>query len=669
MLRFCLLTLVGTGKHIDTADFMFQGKRIEDLSNPERRFNLTSNNLALFNPNTLTCPIFYTNRDAELTQKVYQRVPVLENERTGKNQWGASFLRMFDMSNDSNLFITEPRNGYVPLYESKMFYQFTHRHGDYGLVEDGERKHVLPEVPQHLLRDPNYLVKPHYWIPKAEVENRLHGKWSREWLICFRNVTDSRASVRTLVFSVLPSVGVGNSAPLLLTNIDQVSLVACLLANLCSIVLDYITRQKVSGLNLNFFIVKQLPILPPESFTPVDVGFITPRVLELVYTAYDLKPFAEDMGYNGEPFHWDEERRALLRAELDAYYAKLYGLTRDELRYILDPQDVYGPDFPGETFRVLKDKEIRQFGEYRTRRLVLEAWDRLEGAERVEEIVKPLRPAIDLPVEVITQRFIPEITWIPVTPAVREVVNKRSRPNYRQAVGVAWLLENFGTGQSIPSFDAHKYSYFLQRKNLADLDIPYREAARGPYSPQLTYKAGAYAKNKNYWEVRGSNIVRRRNMKEAVDAADKIIADIEQARQLIEQLAGISKDDLGGFATVDFSCRAIFDEGQAITPDNIRAYFLSDWPEKVDDPWYTDENIHRAIEVLGDLGLFEKSEPATTQPFRVDDTAPESVSQPMLTDFGLYKCLSCEKMVMGFEKEKHFSEKHGGRQVEWKRIR
>ena len=89
---------------------------------------------------------------------------------------------------------------------------------------------------------------------------------------------------------------------------------------------------------------------------------------------------AHDMGYHGEPFRWDEERRALLRAELDAYYARLYGLTRDELRYILDPQDVYGPDFPGETFRVLKEREIRQFGEYRTRRLVLEAWDRLEAS-------------------------------------------------------------------------------------------------------------------------------------------------------------------------------------------------------------------------------------------------------------------------------------------------
>jgi len=84
------------------------------------------------------------------------------------------------------------------------------------------------------------------------------------------------------------------------------------------------------------------------------------------------------------PFKWDEDRRAVLRAELDALYARLYGLTRDELRYILDPADVYGPDFPGETFRVLKEKEIKKYGEYRTRRLVLEAWDRMGGRDRVQ---------------------------------------------------------------------------------------------------------------------------------------------------------------------------------------------------------------------------------------------------------------------------------------------
>jgi hypothetical protein len=76
-----------------------------------------------------------------------------------------------------------------------------------------------------------------------------------------------------------------------------------------------------------------------------------------------MKPFAK-------PFH-----RTQLRAELDAYYARLYGLTCDELRYILDPKEVHGEDFPGETFRVVKEKEVKQFGEYRTSRLVLKAWD------------------------------------------------------------------------------------------------------------------------------------------------------------------------------------------------------------------------------------------------------------------------------------------------------
>ena len=77
------------------------------------------------------------------------------------------------------------------------------------------------------------------------------------------------------------------------------------------------------------------------------------------------------------PFIWNPNRRAILRAELDAYYAKLYGLTRDQLRYILDPVDIYGADFPSETFRVLKNNEIKQFGEYRTQRLVLESWDKI----------------------------------------------------------------------------------------------------------------------------------------------------------------------------------------------------------------------------------------------------------------------------------------------------
>jgi hypothetical protein len=186
---------------------------------------------------------------------------------------------------------------------------------------------------------------------------------------------------------------------------------ACLLAQLNALAFDYVVRQKIGGTNLTFGYLFQLPILPPDRFTPDDIAYIVPRVVELVYTAWDIKAFAEDVWAEGDealraellrrnaecnvgadpalfsprdgfplpPYRWNDERRAIARAELDARIARLYGLTRDELRYILDPADVYGSDFPGETFRVLKEKETKLYGEYRTRRLVLEAWDREEA--------------------------------------------------------------------------------------------------------------------------------------------------------------------------------------------------------------------------------------------------------------------------------------------------
>jgi hypothetical protein len=153
-----------------------------------------------------------------------------------------------------------------------------------------------------------------------------------------------------------------------------------------SLVFDYVVRQKLGGTNLTFGYVYQLPVLPPSFYRPADVAYVALRVLELVYTADDMQPIAEALRAAASPlaatvprapYRWDEARRSLLRAELDAWFARAYGLTRDELRYILDPADVHGPDFPGETFRVLKEKEQANFGEYRTRRLVLEAWDKL----------------------------------------------------------------------------------------------------------------------------------------------------------------------------------------------------------------------------------------------------------------------------------------------------
>jgi hypothetical protein len=276
------------------------------------------------------------------------------------------------MSSDSGLFKYEAGDGLVPLYEAKMFHQFDHRWATY--TEDGNIRDLNDEEKSDL----NYQVVPRYWVGKKELENKLGDRWNKDWLLSFRDVTNS-TNERTAIFSLLPKVAVNHKAPILFINKNNYALASCLFANLNSLILDFVARQKVGGTSLSFFILKQLPIIPPEAYTQEDITFISTRVLELVYTAWDMQPFAKDMGYDGEPFIWDEQRRALLRAELDAYYAKLYGLNRDELRYILDPADVYGEDFPSETFRVLKNNEMKKYGEYRTQKLVLEAWDRMFG--------------------------------------------------------------------------------------------------------------------------------------------------------------------------------------------------------------------------------------------------------------------------------------------------
>jgi hypothetical protein len=202
---------------------------------------------------------------------------------------------------------------------------------------------------------------------------------SPKWLMGWRDITNA-TNERTVISAVVPLAGVGNQMPLaLFPRIKDRRTIGAFYGNLCSLVFDVVARHKTGGTHMNFFIFKQLPILPPDRYTEDDLAYIVPRVLELTYTAHDLAAWAKDLGHNGPPFPFNPERRAQLRAELDAYYARLYGLTRDELRYILDPADVMGDDYPSETFRVLKNGEMREFGEYRTQRLVLAAWDQLNG--------------------------------------------------------------------------------------------------------------------------------------------------------------------------------------------------------------------------------------------------------------------------------------------------
>ena len=400
MVRFALTTLAKNGD-VQSTDFVFQAKTVEELRLPERHFQLTPAEIQLVNPNTLTCPIFQTQVDAALTKAIYRRVPVLVHAAKAEkgNPWRVKFMAMFHMANDSSYFKTAadfvklsaeeahenwllPDSGtYVRLYEAKMFYLFNHRYSDFADNED-KRSHKLPTNSNEKLSDPKYLAQPFYWVPKSDVEERLRDKgWTHGWIMGWRDVTDARASERTVVAGILPRTGVGHNAPLLLAGQSDARLHSLLVGNLSSLVLDYLARQKVGGLHLTIFVLSQLPILPPETYSDTDYAYIIPRVAELVCTADDVQPFGTALGY-AAPFAWNSARRVQLCSELDAYYAHLYGLTRDEMRYVLDPKDVFGEDFPSETFRVLKDREEREYGEYRTQRLVLEAFDELAESPR-----------------------------------------------------------------------------------------------------------------------------------------------------------------------------------------------------------------------------------------------------------------------------------------------
>ena len=398
-MKFSLLTL---GRNEPLAEFAFFLTDPSQLLEPERNFTMSAEEIALINPNSGTAPVFRARYDAELTAKIFRAAPVLirEGEERLGNPWGLEFRQgLFNMTSDSEFFRTSaqlqtdglgrdgmdwvrPNGGpktirYVPLYEAKMISFFDHRFAGYAARGDDRGYRVLPETTPEEHADPHFEVEPFYWVAQSDLEERLADRTKSLWLLGWKDVT-SATNERTAIFSIIPKVAVGHTLPLMFTTQGADRLTG-LYANLNALVTDYTARNSVAGLHLTYGYLKQFPVFAPDFYTNPRLGFITPKVLELTYTSHSLAPFARDLGHDGPPFAWDEARRASLRADLDAFYARAYGLTRDELRYILDPADVKGPDYPSETFRVLKEKEIRHHGEYRTRRLVLAAWDRMEA--------------------------------------------------------------------------------------------------------------------------------------------------------------------------------------------------------------------------------------------------------------------------------------------------
>ena len=577
--KLCLFT-AGRGLRptADRAEFVFFAHDVEALRDPERRFTLSSDDIALLNPNTRTCPIFRSGRDAELAKAIYRRVPVLIREaRDGQpeeNPWGIRFSRMFDMSNDSHIFRTRERlegdglklegnafskdgEEYLPLYEAKMVHHFDHRWASYQLK--GGKEAAL-DVTRQKKEDSSFAVLPRYWVearevrlrtanlpkgllaalrdrntdlivlavchllfidslrrdsngsadaatpkvfpawiefvernpaarflaptqtglcgnnqacvappgpnylpaePIDEVESDPHSStaWyavdsaalrqsfasfvryskflnsvpplrteeevlsfaeelliraSPRWLMGWRDITRS-VEKRTTIADIIPFAAVGHKF-LLMFSSTTARQAAALSGTLNSFVFDFVARQKISGASLPYFTMKQATVLSPDAYSNADLAFLVPRMLELLYTGEDLRDFARDCAWEGPPFRWDDERRFLLRCELDAAFFHQYlpaeangdwrpalqsdGSPRDETpeeladlkRHFPTPRDAVA--YIMDTFPGVRREDEANHGEYRTKRTILEIYDAMQAAIATNE---PYRTRLDSP--------------------------------------------------------------------------------------------------------------------------------------------------------------------------------------------------------------------------------------------------------------------------------
>ncbi len=454
--KFSLITISGSGD-ARPAELSFYSRSVSESRSADRVFSLSRGELAILNPNTRTCPAFRSRRDADLTLGIFRRAGVFWNETIADgNRWGLRFLRMIDMTNDSRLFCSmadlqargyslvgtrfeKAGDVFLPMLEAKMVFHFDHRFGDYTDHPEGSENLSLPDVPVDRLSDPTYSCLPRYWVPATECELRLSEVAThRRWFLGWRDVSKTQ-NERTVVAAIIPIAAVANNFPLLFSSAEPAEL-ACVYANLSSFVLDYAARQKLGGTHLNYFVLKQLPILAPTFYAATSAwqrstairDCIHPRVLELTYTAWDLEPFAHDVGYDGPPFRWDPERRFLIRCELDAAFFHLYGLSRDDTDYVMD------------TFPIVRKNDEKAHGEYRTKRVILEIYDAMANAARTGT---PYQSLLDPPPADPRVAHEPRVPEVPAVPIIVP-----SLPQDQEAAILIWALLR-AHGGAIPRGD------------------------------------------------------------------------------------------------------------------------------------------------------------------------------------------------------------------------
>lgn len=384
--KFAAIAFGGRGRTFDKADCAFfqQSAAAAEAD----AFSLAPADFATVNPNTGTAPVFRSAKDAEIVRGIYARLPVLV-DRSGASPRAAfpvRYFTMLHMTNDSAKFLREAdlvklgayrvahqrwemgERRWHPLVVGRSIHQFDHRAA--AVVENPANLHnpfnSKPTTDaEHA--DPDHVPAPQFWIEETNLDGWPAGQG---WALAFRDIARP-TDARTFIASAVPKAGFGNKAPLLIPDAAAsggaafADFAPLLLGNLNSFALDYVARQKVQGTNLNWFIVEQLPVVPPAAYerrfgnkTAAEIA--RADVLRLTYTANDMAAFATDMGVAGQPFPWDAEDRLRRRARLDAVFFHLYGLDREQAAYVLG------------TFPIIREQEeAAHNGRFRSRDLIL----------------------------------------------------------------------------------------------------------------------------------------------------------------------------------------------------------------------------------------------------------------------------------------------------------
>ncbi|PIE53431.1 hypothetical protein CSA37_01485 [Candidatus Fermentibacteria bacterium] len=389
LLRFALLTLASGIKKPATIAYSTTSANI--LNNSISIYSMDYNELILFNPNTHTCPMFSDRKDYHISKKIYQKHNVLyDNSKMGNRESILFKQGYFNMTSDSQHFkdssyfnsmqcvavnnkYLAKENFFVPLYEGKMVNIYNYRYSDWSRIS-GSRQKRLPETPLEALRDSEHYTVPYYWVSEKVLrERQATTYWDRKWSVGWRDICRS-TDERTAIFTLWPNEAAGHTFPQIFFLERTPQEIACFLANASTYIFDYLVRQKITGIHLTYNILKQIPIVAKEiyyqsliynNYKYCCMDLILERVLRLVYNTYELKSFAEDCGYYGSPFQYDEKQRIDDMAFLDAAFFQLHDISREEVVFIM-------AKFPAR-----RRKEQKRYGRYLSLECILEQYSRI----------------------------------------------------------------------------------------------------------------------------------------------------------------------------------------------------------------------------------------------------------------------------------------------------